>query len=119
MIIKEAIWTELGFGPWAYVTEDQFIGWGGIQPDGDDFELALVLNPTYWGYGKVIYDDLIRFAFEELKLSSLVIYFPPSRTRIQAILKAGFVKEGEAEFSGCRFIRYRLHKPQKATSKTK
>lgn len=107
---KEAIWTKYHFGPFAYLVSGKFIGWGGIQPDGDDFELALVLHPKYWGFGKTIYTELLDQAFTDLKLPSLVIYFPPSRTRIKAILKAGFKKDGEVEYCGCRFIRYRLVK---------
>lgn len=105
---KEAIWSTHDFGPWAYVINGQFIGWGGIQPDEDEFEIALVLHPDYWGYGKQIYNEIIHFAFHELKLPSVVVYFPPSRTRIKALIKAGFKKVGETEFSGCTFIRYRL-----------
>ena len=105
---KEAIWSTHHFGPWAYLINGTFIGWAGIQPDDADFELALVLHPDYWGYGRQIYNELIKFAFEELNLPSLVVYFPPTRTRIKALIRAGFKKDGETEFSGCRFIRYRL-----------
>ena len=49
---KEAIWTAHGFGPHAYLVDGEFIGWAGIQPDGNDFEIAVVLLPTYWGHGK-------------------------------------------------------------------
>lgn len=105
---KESIWLKHHFGPLAYLIEDRFIGWAGIQPDGVDFELALVLHPKYWGYGKKIYKELLSYAFDELKLQSLVIYFPPSRTRIKGLLRDGFQIDGEVEYSGCRFIRYRL-----------
>lgn len=105
---KEAIWTTHHFGPQAYLKNGTFIGWGGLQPDDGDFELALVLHPDYWGYGKHIYKELIEYAFQELKLPSVVIYFPPTRTRIKGLLRAGFQKDGETAFSGCQFIRYRL-----------
>ena len=29
---KLAIWNSYGFGPSAYYIDDEFIGWGGIQP---------------------------------------------------------------------------------------
>lgn len=106
---KEKIWEKHGFGPSAYFVDDQFIGWAGIQPDeGDDFEIAIVLSPQYWGYGKQIYKELIQYAFAELKLPSVTILFPPSRTRIKGILKAGFIEEGEVLIDGERFFRYRL-----------
>lgn len=106
---KEKIWKEHGFGPSAYFVDDQFIGWAGIQPDdGDDFEIAIVLDPQYWGYGKQIFKELIQYAFSELKLHSVMILFPPTRTRIKGILKAGFIQEGEVLIDDERFFRYRL-----------
>jgi [ribosomal protein S5]-alanine N-acetyltransferase len=108
---KAAIWEEYGFGPSAYFIEKKFAGWGGIQPDEKDFELALVLDPAYWGYGRQLYHDLIQEAFVVLKLNSVTILFPPSRTRIKWILKAGFVEEDRTTLEGECFIRFRLKNP--------
>lgn len=108
---KEAIWEQFGFGPSAYIVNNELIGWGGIQPDVNDFELALVLAPAYWGYGRQLYNDLIQQAFVELKLASVVILFPPSRTKIKWILKAGFVEETKVNIDGECFIRFRLMNP--------
>jgi hypothetical protein len=110
---KEAIWKIFGFGPCAYFINNEFVGWGGIQPDEDDFELALVLAPAYWSLGRHFYNDLIHEAFTELNLDSVTILFPPSRTRIKWILKAGFIEEGQVIIDGERFIRFRLNKPIK------
>ena len=89
----------------------KFAGWGGIQPDEKDFELALVLDPAYWGYGRQLYHDLIQEAFVDLNLNSVTILFPPSRTRIKWILKAGFVEEDRITIEGECFIRFRLKNP--------
>ena len=62
---KERIWEEHGYGPWAFVIDDKFVGWGGLQPEEGDADLGLVLHPDYWGYGKVIYEEIIRRAFEK------------------------------------------------------
>lgn len=106
---KKSIWQEYGFGPMAYFVNGEFIGWAGIQPDDGDFELALVLSPKFWGYGRYIYQELIKQAFDELNLESVTILFPPSRTRIKWILKAGFVEESKITIEGKAFIRYRLN----------
>lgn len=106
---KEKIWEEYGFGPEGYFANDVFIGWAGLQPDeGDDFEIAIVLVPDQWGYGMQLYKELVKFAFRVLQLKSVVIYFPPSRTRIKGIFKAGFSYDGEIVIEGKRFTRYRL-----------
>ncbi len=106
---KEKIWDEYGFGPTGYFVDGAFIGWAGIQPDeGKDFEMAIVLHPEHWGYGIQIYKELIQYAFDALNLEAITIYFPPSRTKIKGIIKAGFIKNGETTINGTRFIRYRL-----------
>jgi len=106
---KERMWQEHGYGPWAFVIDGKFAGWGGLQPEEGDADLGLVLHPDYWGYGQVIYKEIIRRAFEEMGFKSVIILFPPTRTRIKGILRLGFKEDGELEIGGERFIRYRLH----------
>ncbi len=106
---KQKIWEEYGYGPWAFILNGQFIGWGGLQPIDQDVEIALVLHPNFWGNGKAIYQKIIKYAFEDQKLESVVILLPPSRTRIDPILKLGFEPDGECEFSGTPYTRYRLY----------
>lgn len=108
VVRKEALWTEHGYGPWAFFIDGNFAGWGGFQPEGDDVDLGLVLHPTYWGAGKALYDKLMAHAFEEMNLTSVTILFPPSRTRVKGVLRLGFTPDGEMEVGGKRFIRYRL-----------
>ena len=50
---KERIWEEHGYGPWAFIIDDKFAGWGGLQPEEGDADLGLVLHPDYWGMGKI------------------------------------------------------------------
>jgi GNAT superfamily N-acetyltransferase len=109
---KEQLWANHGYGPWAFVVDGQFAGWGGLQPEGGDADLGLVLHPKYWGLGKRLYHEIIRQAFGEMGLASVTILFPPSRARIRGILRLGFVMDGELELYGERFIRYRLWAPQ-------
>jgi ribosomal-protein-alanine N-acetyltransferase len=108
---KETLWAEHGFGPWAFVIDGKFAGWGGLQPEGGDADLGLVLHPDYWGYGKAIYEEIIRRAFEEMGFESVIILCPPSRTRIKGILRLGFAPDGEVEIAGEQFNRFRLYAP--------
>jgi len=107
---KEQMWEKHGYGPWAFIVNNEFAGWGGIQPDNGEADLALVLHPTYWGMGKALYKEIINRAFNELGLNSVQVLFPPSRTRIKGLLRLGFKKEIELEIGNERFIRYRLRK---------
>lgn len=108
---KEQLWAEHGYGPWAFIINDQFAGWGGVQPEGDEVDLALVLHPNFWGTGKVLYKEIIRRAFEEMEMESVTVLFPPTRTRIQGLLRLGFKEETEVEIGRERFIQYRLNNP--------
>ena len=110
---KEKIWDEHGYGPWAFIVDGKFAGWGGLQPEEGEADLGLVLHPDFWGMGKIIYEEIIHRAFGEMGLESITILFPPSRTRIKGILRLGFIPDGELEISGERFIRYRLNTPAK------
>lgn len=105
---KETMWQEAGFGPWAFVVDGQFAGWGGVQPDDGEADLALVLHPNFWGLGKQLYRLIVAKAFNELKVESIQVLFPPSRERVQGLLRLGFVQENEVTIGDEQFIRYRL-----------
>ncbi|TRX58834.1 GNAT family N-acetyltransferase [Fulvivirga sp. M361] len=116
---KEQLWTEHGYGPWAFIVNDQFAGWGGLQPESGEADLALVLHSDYWGIGKVLYKEIISRAFDNLGLTSVTVLFPPTRTRIKGILRLGFKEDKEVEIGNERFIRYRLEKPVKNKDEVK
>lgn len=105
---KEKIWIDNGYGPWAYFVDGNFVGWGGLQPEDGEVEIALVLHPQYWGYGPLLFKDIIKYAFDILKLKSIIVLFPPSRTKIKGLIKLGFKKEAEVEIEGKKFVRFRL-----------
>jgi len=110
---KEKQWDEYGYGPWAFIIDGKFAGWGGLQYEAGDADLGLVLHPDYWGMGKTIYEEIIKRAFGEMKFESVTILFPPTRTRVKGILRLGFQLDGEIELYGEHWIRYRLYAPQK------
>ncbi len=107
---KERLWAEHGYGPWAFVVDEQFVGWGGLQPENGEAGLGLVLHPNYWGIGKTLYDEIIKRAFGEMGFETVTILFPPTRKRVKGILRMGFKKDGELEVEGECFVRYRLDK---------
>jgi [ribosomal protein S5]-alanine N-acetyltransferase len=110
---KEALWQKHGYGPWAFLLDGKFVGWGGLQYEDGDADLGLVLHPDHWGLGKAIYDEIIARAFGEMELKSVTILLPPSRKRIKGIFRLGFRFDGETSLNGERFLRYRLNAPSK------
>ncbi len=105
---KELVWAQHGYGIWAFMVDGVFAGWGGLQPENGDVDLALVLHPTFWGMGNLFYKEIIRNAFNDISLPSVTVLFPPTRTRIHGLLKLGFETDGELTIANERFIRYRL-----------
>lgn len=63
--------------------DQEFVGWGGLQHEAGEADLALVLHPKYWGSGKVIYQEIINRAFTTMGLSSITILLPPSRKELE------------------------------------
>jgi [ribosomal protein S5]-alanine N-acetyltransferase len=110
---KEALWTEHGYGPWAFFVDGHFVGWGGLQPEDGDADLALVLHPNSWGMGKAIYDKIIERAFGVMGFESVTVLLPPTRVRVRGLQRLGFEPDGEVEYLGERFLRYRLHESSK------
>jgi [ribosomal protein S5]-alanine N-acetyltransferase len=108
---KEALFAEHGYGPWAIVVDGKFVGWGGLQFEEGDADLALVLHPDYWGLGKKIYQEIIKMAFGKMGLESITILLPPSRKGMKGLTKLGFEADGEVIIKGERFLRYRLKAP--------
>jgi ribosomal-protein-alanine N-acetyltransferase len=113
---KEEQWEKYGYGPWAFLIDGKFAGWGGFQYENGDADLALVLHPDYWGAGKIIYEEMIKRGFGEMGFESITILLPPARKHIKGVLKLGFQLDGEVELYGERFIRYRLYAPHKHVS---
>ncbi|MCH7337468.1 GNAT family N-acetyltransferase [Acinetobacter sp. NIPH 2699] len=109
---KEKHWEEYGYGVWAFLVDNKFAGWGGLQYEDGDADLALVLHPRYWGLGKQIFNRIINKAFNELNFRSITILLPPTRNKLKAIYSLGFKLEGEITINHEPFIKYRLYKHQ-------
>lgn len=107
---KERMWAESGFGPWALLLDGEFIGWGGVQPEGDDVDVGLVLSRKHWGAGPSLFRRMLRHAFEELGVESVTALLPRSRTRVAALHRLGFREDGEAVIQDQVFVRYRLRR---------
>lgn len=108
---KEQMWQENGYGPWAFIIDGNFAGWGGLQPENGDADLAMVLHPTFWGAGLKLYREIIRKAFGEMRLTTLTALLPPSRKNSAALQRLGFYADGQVELAGETFTRFRLNKP--------
>ena len=108
---KDEQWTKNGYGPWAIRVDGSFAGWGGFQKEGEDADLGLVLLPDYWGRGAAIHRAMLAKGFSELGFESVTILLPPSRVRLKSLDRLGYRPDGEVEYGGLRFFRFRLKRP--------
>ncbi len=108
IMAKEQLWQEHGYGPWAFLINQEFAGWGGLQAENGEADFALVLHPNYWGHGKFLFNTIVKKAFNEMNLDSITILLPTTRTRVQAIFRLGFKEEKKLTLNNESFTQYRL-----------
>ena len=106
---KEAMWREYGYGPWAFFIDDRYAGWGGLQPDDGEAELALVLCPWAFGYGRMIAARVIDWGFRDCSFSRILIYLPESRSVDRYLYRKSCIREGCVTFEGIVFTRHCLY----------
>lgn len=116
---KERMWREVGFGPWAITIDEVFAGWGGLQPEGADADVGLVLHAHYWGQGKTIYEWFVRYAFDNLGLESVTALLPTSRGQAAGVVRLGFQREEAVVLDGVRFTRYRLYAADRGSARNR
>ena len=104
---KDAQWKANGYGPWAIRIDGEFAGWGGFQKEGDEVDLGLVLLPGFWGHGARLFTEMVSRG-RQMQLSPITILLPPSRIRMKGLSRLGFVRAGEIDYDGHRFIKFRL-----------
>lgn len=109
---KKQLWDKYGYGPWAFIIEDKFAGWGGLQSEQGEADFAMVLHPKYWGWGRKIFSKVKDQAFNKMNLSSITILLPPNRPNSKAVTRLGFFEDGELTAEGELFLRFRITKPQ-------
>ncbi len=108
---KKQLWDEHGFGPWAFLINGDFAGWGGLQPEHGEADFALILHPGFWGWGRKIFNKIKDQAFNQMNINTITILLPPSRPNSRAITRLGFVEDGQLTVGGELFRRFRLTKP--------
>ncbi len=105
---KEAAWSEHGYGLWAFYVDGRFVGWGGLQCEQGDPDLAIVLHPDAWGGGRDVYCEIVKRGFEDMDFDYITILLPPTRTKLAAIERLGFERREDVEAHGETFMRFML-----------
>lgn len=105
---KEEFWRRDGLGHWAILLDRDYVGWGGFQKEGDEWDFGLVLKPEHFGLGSPITRKAMRFARQIAGISSITFLLPPSRNNQGGLERRGADRIGYIEYSGKTFLKYRL-----------
>lgn len=105
---KEACWHRDGLGHWAILYRGAYVGWGGFQKEGDEWDFGLVLRPENFGLGTRITRKALALARADARIPFVTFLLPPSRTRLKALARLGAEFVGETSVNGAKFLKYRL-----------
>jgi len=105
---KEACWARDGLGHWAFLSGERYVGWGGFQKEGDEWDFGLVLRPAAFGLGARIARKAIDFAIADDRIPFVTCLLPPSRKALGALKRLGARQVGEIEYDGAKFLKFHL-----------
>ena len=90
----------------AIIQDNQLIGWCGIQPDKENYEIAIIIDDQFWGVGIQVFSDLMNWA-KELGHQEVFIHLLHSRPEYNFLRKMS-KNIYESEMLGSRFTTYQL-----------
>lgn len=105
---KKACWDRDGLGHWAILLNDKYVGWGGFQREGDEWDFGLVLHPNSFGLGTRISKKAIEFAIADERIPYITFLLPPSRKNLGALKRLGATFVDEIKYDGSTFLKYQL-----------
>lgn len=105
---KEACWSRDGLGHWAILESGRYVGWGGFQKEGEEWDFGLVLVPDAFGLGAKIAREALAIARSDPRIPYITFLLPPSRRNVGALGRMGAEPVGEVEYDGAVFRKYRL-----------
>ena len=105
---KEERWRRDGLGHWAILSKGEYVGWGGFQKEGDEWDYGLVLKPNAFGLGQRISSQAMAFARVDPRIPFVTFLLPPTRRNLGALDRLGAAYVGEIDYDGAVFRKYRL-----------
>ena len=107
--MKEEYWARDGLGHWAFLVDGNYVGWGGFQKEGDEWDFGLVLRPEAFGLGKRVSKKAIDFATADDRIPFVTFLLPPSRKNLGALRRLGAKHVGDVDYDGAVFMKFRLN----------
>ena len=113
---KEGTWRHDGLGHWAILSNGVYVGWGGFQKEGEDWDFGLVLKPGNFGLGMRIFRKSIEFARADKRIDFITFQLPLSRKNLGVMTRVGAEFVGNTEQDGEVFKRYKLETMSRPSS---
>lgn len=107
--MKEEYWARDGLGHWAFLVDGQYVGWGGFQKEGDEWDFGLVLRPLSFGLGRQISKKALEFATADDRIPFVTFLLPPSRKNLGALRRLGAKHIDDVDYDGAKFMKFRLN----------
>ncbi|SFI07388.1 GNAT family N-acetyltransferase [Albimonas pacifica] len=108
---KEACWARDGLGHWAILADGVYVGWGGFQKEGAEWDFGLVLTPEAFGLGLRIAARALVAARADPRIPFVTFLLPLSRRRLGALARLGARPLGVVDHAGVPFRKFRLETP--------
>ncbi|MDQ0316028.1 GNAT family N-acetyltransferase [Amorphus orientalis] len=105
---KEASWARDGLGHWAILCDGDYVGWGGFQKEGAEWDYGLVLLPERFGLGARITRKALAFARADPRIPYVTFLLPPSRRHLRGLDRLGARLIDRIDYEGSEFLKYRL-----------
>ncbi len=90
------------------MSDGRYVGWGGFQKEGNEWDFGLVLRPDAFGLGLRIARMGIDFAIANDRIPYVTFLLPPSRKNLSALRRLGAKHVGEIIYDGANFLKYQL-----------
>ncbi|MCP4385391.1 MAG: GNAT family N-acetyltransferase [Hyphomicrobiales bacterium] len=104
---KEKCWRRDGLGHWAILCDGDYVGWGGFQKEGEEWDYGLVLKSDCFGLGARITEQAMAFAMADERVPFVAFLVPPSRKHLGGLKRLGARFVGEVDYDGTPFLKYR------------
>lgn len=106
--MKEDCWQRDGLGHWAILGNGRYIGWGGFQKEGAEWDFGLVLTAESFGLGARIARKALDFARADARIPFVTFLLPPSRKHLKGLDRLGAKLVGEVDYGGSTFLKFCL-----------
>ncbi|MBI1492284.1 GNAT family N-acetyltransferase [Halocynthiibacter styelae] len=104
---KEARWTDDGIGHVGIYHKGKYIGWGGFQKEGSDWDFGMVLKTETRGIGPRICKTALKAA-HAAGITAVTFLLPNSRKSTGALKRLGAEELKPVEYDGAQFRKFRV-----------